>query len=562
MHDGKMQCSDPTGAVAAKEVVEQPGGKRRRRKSRVSERTDDWEMTPDLILEKIFSYLGTRERLNSALTCQRWFECMFTSAKVWQTLDFDERKFARRKLNMASRRMQYEIESRRVQLCLKTVGRFFRKIVVKPTSNFYNLYKFLQILASFLSFFDEYPMPVCYSFEFTFACSARVHRSNEVAGENQGANNDGPNGGPFIDEMYVFGTGGQILETTRTLLGAFHNLTHVALCNLLLETEDAECLLEPLVIGCSESLRSLNLRNCSKQPCAVRDVFAFSQLHTLTLSAANIDDDFVIRIVLELTNLRTLAIETDQFAVLETPRVDSATWQFLKSQTDAAKRPVRVRLSVTGTFRTEMHTPDGAPVDCVAFCSPYAYLSDSCALRIADRYCETLETFAQFGLPRRISNGHRRHKASFHERIDTALVSLVRVCSHLRTLVICERISTCTLLVLATELQRHNVNATLNYVASRFRNCSGSPSANEGEDDAQTIEIASARRIFVRRNALVKRFDWPRRSDWDAVYYDWLKRASRSYDETQREVAELLNYDFHFLSDRQFVALTLENLHV
>jgi len=81
---------------------------------------------------------------------------------------------------------RHEVCLRRLQLYLYQVGHHTQYIEFKPLSNFYNLHEILRVLATFLEFFEEYPMPYLKGFHLTFACESRT-----------GA------------EMYVHGTGGK-----------------------------------------------------------------------------------------------------------------------------------------------------------------------------------------------------------------------------------------------------------------------------------------------------------------------------------------------------------------
>ena len=66
--------------------------------------------------------------------------------------------------------------------------------------------------------------------------------------------------------------------------------------------------------------------------------------------------------------------------------------------------------------------------------------------------------------------------------------------------------------------------------------------------------------LFIRRNAVILRCDWPRSPDWSYEFYQWLRSASKSYNATEKEVSQILGYSWFMLSDRQF-KLTNVNLH-
>ena len=120
-----------------------------------------------------------------------------------------------------------------------------------------------------------------------------------------------------------------------------------------------------------------------------------------------------------------------------------------------------------------------------------------------------LQVYAHFDLPRYY--GHR----SFGSRCDESLVSLVRTCPKLHTLIIRDKISTATLIIIARE--GHNL-----------------------------------KRLFIRKNALLKRCDWQRTLTWDDNYYWTLRRASHSYEDTFAEVSRCLGFKWLPLSDKEF----------
>ena len=72
------------------------------------------------------------------------------------------------------------------------VGCFFKRIVVTPISDYYNLYEFLRVLAAYLAYYADFPMPLLHTFRFTFACESR-----------------GMNG------VVIIGTGGNILDKVK-----------------------------------------------------------------------------------------------------------------------------------------------------------------------------------------------------------------------------------------------------------------------------------------------------------------------------------------------------------
>ena len=64
--------------------------------------------------------------------------------------------------------------------------------------------------------------------------------------------------------------------------------------------------------------------------------------------------------------------------------------------------------------------------------------------------------------------------------------------------------------------------------------------------------------LVVRRNALLKRADWPRAPEWSAEFYASLKSVARDYSRTERVVGRLLGWrSWRTLSDREFKLVRL-----
>jgi F-box protein 39 len=137
-------------------------------------------------------------------------------------------------------------------------------------------------------------------------------------------------------------------------------------------------------------------------------------------------------------------------------------------------------------------------------------------MAVAEHYGSTLRTFGHLGHPR---FGTPR---KFTERNDSLLVLLARACPHLRTLVVRERVSTCTLLLIA--------------------------------DAAPNLD-----NFYVRGNAVVLKNDWPVGPEWSPYFAAWLKTTSRSYEATEREIGQRLGKrDWKLLRDDKFKTIQLD----
>lgn len=65
--------------------------------------------------------------------------------------------------------------------------------------------------------------------------------------------------------------------------------------------------------------------------------------------------------------------------------------------------------------------------------------------------------------------------------------------------------------------------------------------------------------LYVRRNAVILRCDWPRQNNWPEEFYKWLKKSSTSYEIVEEEIALSLGVEkWNMLSDRDFKHLSPE----
>lgn len=177
-----------------------------------------------------------------------------------------------------------------------------------------------------------------------------------------------------------------------------------------------------------------------------------------------------------------------------------------------------VSKSALQSFRSQVLWQEGAPVHSVVYRTPYSQAGPESALSVSTFYSGDIRTYAFLGLP-------KFHMAKrFVDRPDSALVLLCRSCPRLETLVVRERISTATVLLLA----------------------------HHGR---------SLRQFVVRGNAVVKKCDWPRNPDWSDEFYSWLRHTSQSYDAVCCEVSQILGFSWAPLTDKEFKAVVLRDPH-
>lgn len=293
----------------------------------------------------------------------------------------------------------------------------------------------------------------------------------------------------------------------QTLLGNMKHLRHLALNELLLDACEVPGLLQAAAKNCCDTLHSLELLNCTKVPVAMPDVTQFQKLHKLTLSPQHLDEEIVV--LLAGTQVEQLHIVQDAYTCPCAP-VSSDAWRLFREIAPSK----RVFLEIQGLTKEPLLLQPHAPVRGIIFRTPYHRLTAELTTWVLEYYGKQLEFFVQEGLPR--AHGSRR----FHERADASFLRLARSCPRLHTLVIRERISLATLLLLA--------------------------------DEARALRI-----FIVRHNALIKKCEWPRASGWSPEYFRWLRTHARDYRQAFQQVPVLLKQRWKPTPDRAFKHLRL-----
>ena len=441
---------------------------------------DGWSLLPYILLEDIFVQLHYRHRYYASMACHNWCDA-FKSPRVWYDLNISTNDFTHGRFYIQLMEYQREFDPYKFRRCLQKVGEHFRSIVIKPIPSFYTLGKCLEVLSSYINYDPQYPMPHLRSFKFTFPCEWKT-------------------GGVTT----VFGTGGEILEDLKELLRNLRKIEFLSLNHLLLERDDAPELLEDFNFRCGARVLTLELVNVTKLPCTIPQISWFEILRRLVISPQNINDETVI--MLAQTPLRELVIVQDRFTPEFIPVVAS-TWIEVKEISPALKVKLVARERTTKGITLQPR----APVYSVIYDTPYARVTSGAIMDICDHYRKYLDTYGHLGLPK--VHGSR----SFHERADSHLVFLARQCPNLRTLVVTERVSTATLLIIASHAKK-------------------------------------LKTFVVRRNAVLKKCDWPQSGEWSDGYYQWLRESASSYEATEREIRRILqtSWQWRTLTDFEF----------
>ncbi|GFG34363.1 hypothetical protein Cfor_08971 [Coptotermes formosanus] len=452
-----------------------------------------WPYLPDLVLEKVFSYLSMRERYYASMVCRSWYRA-FHLPYVWSTFVLDDSTLTRRKYNYYYG-WQHVLDHMRTQMCITNVGRNFRQLVFGPMMNFFNLYEFMNML----SYFIERPQgdleigTHIRMLRFIFPCNMAARDESE--------------------RERIFGTGGRLLEALKRLMGNLAALRHLELIDLMLEPHEAQHLLDEVCSLCCLTLQTLTLINTTKLQYQLLHAGVFLNLKVLMISPQNLGEDLVQ--LLGHTNLCHLHIIQNRYTPgeINIRPVPGRIWK----QCRHLNSRLSVHLEVEGARNGNVLWQERAPVRSILYDSSYIKMTSESVLTAIDLYRLDLHVYAHHGLPRFYM------PRSFHERVDSLLLLLCRQCPYLHTLMVRERISTATVLLLA------HTARNLHY-------------------------------LFIRRNAVILRCDWPQSPDWSYEFYQWLRSSSKSYNATEREVSQILGYTWFMLSDRQF-KLTHINLH-
>ncbi|XP_069997731.1 F-box only protein 39 isoform X1 [Penaeus vannamei] len=442
----------------------------------------EWHLLPDLLLEQVFQYLTLCERYNASLVCSNWYAA-FYFPRVWYTFVFHDELLTKRKFNYYSG-YQKRLDHYKVTIFLSNMGKFIKTLIIKPMTNFFSLYEFCN-MSCFMNHKVPGTLDNVHTFRFHFSCHL-AQRSEEV----------------------VFGTGGEILQMFKRLLGILTKLKTLELRDLLLEGADGLQLLDDVCVECCETLQTLILVNITKHSHCLLHPGAFVNLQTLVISPQNIGEDLLE--LLSHTTVRNMFIVQNKYT--ENGRIlDPLAWKRCRKTNPR----LRVHLSSEGNSKKEILWQRRAPVKSIVYESPYAKITTSVMMQLVELYHSDLEVFAHKQLPR------FHMPRSFHDRADSSLILLARQCPYLHTLVVREKISTATVLLLV-------------YTAKNLQF------------------------LYVRRNAILLKADWPMNPDWTFEFYDWLRRSARSYEAMEREVSQMLGHRWQALTDKQYKNLQLD----
>merc|ERR1719414_321439 len=167
-------------------------------------------------------------------------------------------------------------------------------------------------------------------------------------------------------------------------------------------------------------------------------IASFVNLRALYISPHNLNDDLV-ECFGDMKRLRNVQIVTNTYTEAIAPPVDYRTWKACRKSNPR----LRVHLVTEGKHRNEMVLQQRAPVKSVVYDTPYSRVTPFYVNMLVELYKTDLECFANKRLPR------FHMKRTFHERPDSSFLYLINQCPYIHTLMIRERISSATVLLLA-----------------------------------------------------------------------------------------------------------------
>ncbi|KAJ8941225.1 hypothetical protein NQ318_015657 [Aromia moschata] len=346
-----------------------------------------WSELPDLLLEKIFAYLGIREKYYASLVCRNWYRA-FHLPYVWSRFVLEDNTLTRSRFNYYSG-WQYVLDHLRCQMCMSSVGKNFKYLTIEPMLNFYNLYEFMNILSWYTEQQKTLKGFVCLVLE------------------------------------------GKLLAALKRLMGNLKKLQWLGLIDLMLDPKEAQYLLDEVCETCCLTLRSLYIVNTTRVQYQMLHVGVFLNLHELVISPQNLGDDLIELIgFTKLKHLHILQNRYTPYDVIIKP-VSPMAWKKCR-QNNAG---LSVHLQLESLKEKPLIWQENAPVRTVLYDSPHIRLRADALLTTIEFYKEDLRIYGHKNIPR----FHR--SKSFSERIDENLIMLVQRCTYLSTLNVVIRVN-------------------------------------------------------------------------------------------------------------------------
>ncbi|XP_053685778.1 uncharacterized protein LOC128735313 [Sabethes cyaneus] len=455
-----------------------------------------WCDLPDHIMERIFAHLSIRERYYASLTCYSWYRAFYLP-NVWSNFLVEDRTLSRLKYNYYSG-WQPVLDPARMQCCLISVGSLFRGLDFRPDFSFNNMFQFMTTISWAIEQNQKPKFPAEW-----LGCGTKIKSLNYIFPCNMASSED-------PESIKLFGTGGQLLAALKKLMLNLPNLQTLKLVDLMLERYEANHLLDEVLEACCLGLKRLHLINVTMVHCPVMHMGLFLNLQVLVVSPQNIDDDILT--LLADSKVRHLYLFQNRYtpAAISISPCTAKGWRLLRRDNPN----LRVHLRVESTNVGEILLQPAAPVHSMIYQTTKTMIASDKLLAAVDAYKFSLAVYGYEMLPDFTS------PVEFQDRVDSLLVLMARSCPELTVLMIRERISTATVLLIARSAQ-------------------------------------NLRHLIVRRSQLIECCDWPRNPDWSDEFYQWLQMASRTVSSTEREISQILETNWKALSDEHYEKTSL-----
>lgn len=450
-----------------------------------------YEFLPEFVLEKILAYTAFVDRPRVSMACQLWDEMMMTSPRVWPTMHLTPSTFTRSKYNMY-RKSGRGAATDRFFLCLQKKGQLFRHILIDANAEMHVLFEHLRVLKEYVE---------SHTWEFNHSTAFTRLKTFEYTHTPVKLKADAMTSRSRRRQAYgnIVGLEDETFETLHTIVNGLRGLKRLVLKNCFLgDLEPLRRFMDAVVVGKSDSIEYLDVTNLTKTPVESLWIPIFVNLKTVVITTNLLTESLLAEI--GNTGVRDLILDHDSYTSPFQNSLVEESWISLKQNNPN----IRVTLLSTSGNQDVIHQ-DLAPVTTIIYKSERVGLDSMGLMSHVHDYCDTLEMLAQEGLVK------YRVAKSFHDRVDMNLVMLVRSSSRLHTLALRERVSTATLLVLASSAK-------------------------------------SLKKLYVRRNAVIKRSDWASSRNVQSV--------ALSYEETEKEVGKCLrDPNWKMLSDREYKKL-------
>ncbi|KAF5289999.1 hypothetical protein FQR65_LT11665 [Abscondita terminalis] len=281
----------------------------------------------------------------------------------------------------------------------------------------------------------------------------------------------------------------------------------------MLDPQEAQYLLDGVCETCYLSLRTMILINTTRVQYQILHIGIFLNLNVLIISPQNLGDETVE--LLGYTKLKHLHIYQNRYTPtdIDIKSVPAKTWKACEKNNPN----LCVHLQLQSNKDRQLVWQECAPVKSVIYDSPHIGIQTFHLMTTIDLYKKGLRIYGHKNIPR-----FYRSK-SFHERVDSSLLLLCRQCTSLKVLIVTERISTSTVLLLA-----HSAK--------------------------------NLRYLYIRANAVIIRCDWAQSPEWSDEFYAWLRFNSKSYKTVESEVSQIMGYKWKMKTDKQFKNLNI-NFH-